>query len=178
MNSTRIRFVSKIWKIVSEWFIQNLTVKNVSCSVSHPGSTSPHRMRSKDTTALSGKSHVLIDVWLTKVMLSLLPLSDFTPLGYRQAQCRLLRSGSRHQPRSTTRDRKLGWTYVALWVKLAPLGLYLQKDNNKSSEMLLSEKVSSIRTLLIQGRLERTETDLMHFKWKVTWTHGNQPNTC
>jgi len=27
------------------------------------------------------------------------------------------------------------------------------------------------------GRLERTETNLMHFKWEVTWSYGNQPNT-
>ena len=31
--------------------------------------------------------------------------------------------------------------------------------------------------MLIQGKLERTETNLMHFKWEVTWTHGNQPYT-
>jgi len=31
--------------------------------------------------------------------------------------------------------------------------------------------------VLKQGRLERTETNLMHFKWEVTWTHGNQLNT-
>ena len=37
--------------------------------------------------------------------------------------------------------------------------------------------VNSIRTpMLIQGRLERTETNLMQFKWEVTWTYGNQPN--
>ena len=31
------------------------------------------------------------------------------------------------------------------------------------------KNVSPIRTpILIQGRLERTETNLMHFKWKVT----------
>jgi len=36
-------------------------------------------------------------------------------------------------------------------------------------------KVSSIRMpMLIQGRLERTGTNLMHFKWKVIWTHGKQ----
>jgi len=35
--------------------------------------------------------------------------------------------------------------------------------------------VSSIRTpVLIQVRLQRTETKLMHLKWDVTWTHGNQ----
>ena len=34
-------------------------------------------------------------------------------------------------------------------------------------------KVSSIRTpVLIQGRLERTETNLMHFKWEVTNTRN------
>ena len=34
--------------------------------------------------------------------------------------------------------------------------------------------VSSIRTrTLMQRGLERTETNLMHFKWEVTWTHGN-----
>jgi len=27
------------------------------------------------------------------------------------------------------------------------------------------------------GRLERTETNLMHFKSEVTWTHGNQPTS-
>jgi len=38
--------------------------------------------------------------------------------------------------------------------------------------------ISSIRTpLLIQERLERTEINLMHYKWEVTLTHGNQPNT-
>jgi len=38
--------------------------------------------------------------------------------------------------------------------------------------------VSSIRTpTLIQGRLEITETNLMHFKWEATRTHRNQPNT-
>jgi len=31
--------------------------------------------------------------------------------------------------------------------------------------------------MLMHGRLERTETNPMHFKWEVTWTHGNQPNT-
>jgi len=31
--------------------------------------------------------------------------------------------------------------------------------------------------IVIQGRLERTETNLMHIKWEVTWTHGKQPNT-
>jgi len=37
-------------------------------------------------------------------------------------------------------------------------------------------KVSSIlKSKFIQGRLERTETSLMHSEWKVTWTHGNQP---
>ena len=35
-----------------------------------------------------------------------------------------------------------------------------------------------IRTpMLIWGRLELTETNLTHFNWEVTWTHGNQPNT-
>ena len=35
-----------------------------------------------------------------------------------------------------------------------------------------------IRTpMLIQGSLERTETNLMHFKWEVNGTHRNQPNT-
>jgi len=33
----------------------------------------------------------------------------------------------------------------------------------------LGNKVSSIRTpMLIQGRLQRTVTNLMHFKWEVT----------
>jgi len=37
--------------------------------------------------------------------------------------------------------------------------------------------VTSIRTpRLIQGRLEGTETNLMHIRWEVTWTHRNQPN--
>jgi len=31
--------------------------------------------------------------------------------------------------------------------------------------------------MIIQGRIERTETNLMHFKWVVTSTHVNQPNT-
>jgi len=31
--------------------------------------------------------------------------------------------------------------------------------------------------MLIKGRLERTETNLMHFKCEVTWTLGDQPNT-
>ena len=31
--------------------------------------------------------------------------------------------------------------------------------------------------MLIQGRLERMETNLMHFKWEVTWSLGNQSNT-
>ena len=31
--------------------------------------------------------------------------------------------------------------------------------------------------MLIQGRHERVENSLMNFKWEVTWTHGNQPNT-
>jgi len=31
--------------------------------------------------------------------------------------------------------------------------------------------------MLIQGKLERRETNLMHFKWEVTRTNGNQPNT-
>jgi len=30
--------------------------------------------------------------------------------------------------------------------------------------------------MLIQGRLERTDTNLMHFKWEVTRTHGNLPD--
>jgi len=39
-------------------------------------------------------------------------------------------------------------------------------------------KVSSIGThMLIQGRLQRTETNVMHFKWEMIQTHGNQPNT-
>jgi len=39
-----------------------------------------------------------------------------------------------------------------------------------------NRKVSSIRTpMLIQGRFERRETNLMHFQWEVTWRHGNQP---
>jgi len=34
---------------------------------------------------------------------------------------------------------------------------------------------SSICTpTLIQGKLERTETNLMHFMWEVTWTHRNR----
>jgi len=38
--------------------------------------------------------------------------------------------------------------------------------------------VSSIRTpMLIQGRLARTQNNLMHFGWEVIWTHGNQLNT-
>jgi len=42
----------------------------------------------------------------------------------------------------------------------------------------MNSKISSIRTpVLMQGRLERTETNLIHFKWEVTWTPGNQPNT-
>jgi len=37
---------------------------------------------------------------------------------------------------------------------------------------------SSVRTsMLIQGRLERTETNQMYFKWELPWTHGNQPDT-
>jgi len=37
--------------------------------------------------------------------------------------------------------------------------------------------MSSIRTpMLVQGRLERTETNLIHLKWEVTWTHGSQSN--
>jgi len=28
----------------------------------------------------------------------------------------------------------------------------------------------------IQGRLERTETFVMHFKREVAWSHGNQPH--
>jgi len=41
-----------------------------------------------------------------------------------------------------------------------------------------SKKVRSIRTLmLIKGRLERVETNLMHFKSEVTLTQGNQTNT-
>ena len=35
-------------------------------------------------------------------------------------------------------------------------------------------KVVAIRK---PGRLERTYTNLMHFKWEVTWTHGTQLNT-
>jgi len=35
--------------------------------------------------------------------------------------------------------------------------------------------VNPIRTpMLIQGKLERKETNLMRFKWEVTLTHGNQ----
>ena len=38
-------------------------------------------------------------------------------------------------------------------------------------------KVSSIRMpMLIQGRLESTVTNIMHFEWEVTRTHGDQPN--
>ena len=46
-------------------------------------------------------------------------------------------------------------------------------------DMTQFQMVSSIRTpMLIQVvRLERTETNLMNFKWEVTSTHGNQPNT-
>jgi len=56
----------------------------------------------------------------------------------------------------------------------------LGAQNLHSSEILfrLKKIVRSIRTpMLIQGRLERTETNRMHFKWEVTWSHGNQPNT-
>jgi len=31
--------------------------------------------------------------------------------------------------------------------------------------------------MLIEGRFERSETNPMHFKWEVTWTHENQPDT-
>jgi len=31
--------------------------------------------------------------------------------------------------------------------------------------------------MLMQGGLERMETNLMYFKLEVTWAHGNQPNT-
>ena len=42
----------------------------------------------------------------------------------------------------------------------------------------LFKTVSLIRTpMLIQGRLERTETNLMHIKLEVTWTQENQPKT-
>ena len=27
------------------------------------------------------------------------------------------------------------------------------------------------------GEIERTQTNLMHFKWELNWTHGTQPNT-
>jgi len=30
--------------------------------------------------------------------------------------------------------------------------------------------------MLIEGRLERTETNLVHFKLEMTLTHGTQPN--
>ena len=36
-------------------------------------------------------------------------------------------------------------------------------------------KVSSIRTPVIQGRLERTQTNLMHFQMEGG-LHGNQPH--
>jgi len=43
---------------------------------------------------------------------------------------------------------------------------------------LIKKMVSSIRTpVFIQGRLERTETKLMHLKWEVAWKHENQPNS-
>jgi len=39
------------------------------------------------------------------------------------------------------------------------------------------KKNSPIRTpMLTQGRLERMETNLMHFEWEETWTHEIQPN--
>jgi len=35
--------------------------------------------------------------------------------------------------------------------------------------------VCSTRTpMLLRGRLKRTETNLMHYKWEVTETHGKQ----
>jgi len=40
-----------------------------------------------------------------------------------------------------------------------------------------TKTVNSVRMpMLIQARLfERTQSSLMHFKWEVTSTHGNQP---
>jgi len=39
---------------------------------------------------------------------------------------------------------------------------------------IYGKKASFIRTpMLIQGRLERTETNLMHFKWDVTCMETN-----
>jgi len=31
--------------------------------------------------------------------------------------------------------------------------------------------------MLIEGRVKRTEINVMHLKWEATWTHGHQPNT-
>jgi len=61
-------------------------------------------------------------------------------------------------------------------VKFTNSGNLVSSDTHLQPELFL---VSSIRTpMLIQGRLERTETNLMHIKREqVTWTHGNQPNT-
>jgi len=63
--------------------------------------------------------------------------------------------------------------------KLTGLQVFGLKRKNVCGKQLVNFKViSSIRTpMLIQGRLDRTETNLMHCKWEVIWTHGHQPNT-
>ena len=52
------------------------------------------------------------------------------------------------------------------------------RETKKEKTLFIDKKVNSIRTpMLTQGRFERTENNLMHFKWEVTWTHANQSNT-
>jgi len=65
--------------------------------------------------------------------------------------------------------------FISVHTKYPQEVIHLRKllTENIQSIIILG---SSIRTpLLIQGRLEHTEINLMHFIWEVTWAHGNHP---
>jgi len=67
---------------------------------------------------------------------------------------------------------RLFWTNRVQWIVFDPLQT---SYNDKIQAFFL---VGSIRTpILINGIIERTEINPMHFKWEMNWTHGNQPNT-
>jgi len=77
---------------------------------------------------------------------------------------------------------RYSWFLHGYWQTMAVLDIQASMDSPtcvfSTMRLILPFKVSSIRTpMLIQGKLERTETNRMHFKWEATWTHGNQPST-
>jgi len=59
---------------------------------------------------------------------------------------------------------------VRTFLQLSKFLLILRSKSDKSyAKAEENGKVSSVRTpMLMRGRLERTETNLMHFKWEVT----------